>query len=140
MAASDVTSNPLRTALAASGSSIAAVRVASTWSATDWVVFTPSSRAIRRAEVVTEAVSCRRCLVNSRSWVASRFSCASRSASPTASTWSTWSGSRRTSRLTTHAASEALRSPLIEAASDLSALCSFASASRAGVKSASGRA
>ena len=140
VAASDVTSSPLRTAFAASGSSIAAVRVASIWSPTDSVVFTPSSRAIRRAAVVTDAVSWRRCLVNSRSWVASRFSWASRSAAPTASTWSTWSGSRRTSRLSTHAASDALRSPLMPAASALSALCSLARASRAGVKSASGRA
>ena len=140
VADSDVTSSPLRTAFAASGSSIAAVRVASIWSPTDSVVFTPSSRAIRRAAVVTDAVSWRRCLVNSRSWVASRFSCASRSAAPTASTWSTWSGSRRTSRLSTHAASDALRRPLIPAARSLSALCSLASASRAGVKSASGRA
>ena len=87
--------------------------VSSTWSATDWVTLTPSSRANRRAVVVTAAVSWRRCLVNSRSWVASRLSWASRSAAPTATTWSTCSGSRRTSRLTTHAATDALRSPLI---------------------------
>ncbi len=135
-----VTSRPLRTAFAASGSSMAAVSVASTWSATACVVLTPSSRAIRRAVVVTDAVSWRRCLVNSFSCAASRLSWASRRATPTASTWSTWSGSRRTSRFTTHAATEALRRPLIAAASSLSALCSLASASRAGVKSASGSA
>ena len=36
------TSSPLRSALAQSGSSIAAVSVASTWSATDWVTLVPS--------------------------------------------------------------------------------------------------
>jgi len=60
------TSIPLRTARAHSASTIAAVSVASTWSATASVTLVPSSRAVRRAWVVTAAVSCRRCLVSSR--------------------------------------------------------------------------
>ncbi len=46
---SAATSSPLRTAAAAPSSTIAAVRVASTWSATAWVTLTPSSRASARA-------------------------------------------------------------------------------------------
>ncbi len=52
-----VTSRPLRTARAHSSSTMAAVSVASTWSATACVTFTPSSEATDRARVVTAAVS-----------------------------------------------------------------------------------
>ena len=107
-----VTSRPLRTARAHSSSTMAAVRVASTWSATAWVTFTPSPAATDRARVVTAAVSCRRCRVSARSSSPYSPAWASRSASPTASTCSTCSVSRRTSRLTTQAATDGFCSAL----------------------------
>ena len=67
-------------------------------------------------------------------------SCASRNASPTAITWSTWAASRRTKRLTTHAATDGFLSFLTAAASSLSPFSSLARASRAGVNSSSGKA
>ena len=92
VAASAATSSPLRTAWAAPSSTIAAVSVASTWSATAWVTLTPSARASPRACVVTAAVSWRRCRVRARSSSPSRLACASRSAVPTCSTCSTCGG------------------------------------------------
>ena len=113
--------------------------VASTWSDTDWVTFTPSSRASDRACEVTAAVSCRRCRVSARSSSADIPACAARSASPTPSTCSTCSASRRTSRFTTHAAIDGLRSAFTGAARSVP-FSSFARASRAGVNSPSGSA
>ena len=112
-------SSPLRTAFAHSGSSIAAVSVASTWSATAWVTLTPSSLASARACWVTAEVSCRRCLVSARSSAPSIPSWASRSAVPTAITCSTCSPSRRTNMLTTQAATDGFFSFLTAAASSL---------------------
>ena len=113
---------------------MAAVRVASTWSATACVTFTPSSEATDRARVVTAAVSCRRCRVSARSSSPCKPAWAARSASPIASTCSTCSVSRRTSWLTTQAATDGFFSFLTWPDSSLP-LSSFAFASRAGVKS-----
>ena len=139
VAARAVTSSPLRTASAHRSSTIAAVSVASTWSATAGVTRTPSPAASDRAPVVTAAVSCRRCRVRARSSSPSIPAAASRSALPRSSTWVTWSASRRTSRLTTQAASEGFFSAFTGAASSVP-LSSLARASRAGVNSPSGSA
>ncbi len=136
VAARAVTSCPLRTACAQPSSIIAAVSVASTWSATAGVTLVPRSAASARAWVVTAAVSWRRCLVSARSSSPDIPACASRSATPTASTWSTCSVSCRTSALTTHAATDGFFSAFTCADSSLSeALSSLARASRAGVNS-----
>jgi hypothetical protein len=129
---------PLRSARPQRSSTMAAVSVASTWSATASVTRVPSSRAIRRAWVVTAAVSWRRWRLSARSSSADIDAWASRRAAPTVSTCSTCSVSRRTSRLTTQAAVDGLRSALTRAASAVP-FSSFAFASRAGVNSGSGR-
>ena len=82
VADSAVSSWPLRTACAQPSSIIAAVSVASIWSATAEVTLVPRSPASRRAWVVTAAVSCRRCLVSARSSSPDIPACASRSATP----------------------------------------------------------
>ncbi len=136
---SAATSSPLRTASPQRSETIAAVKVASTWSATAWVTFTPSSWASDLACWVTAAVSWRRCLVRARSSSPDIPACASRNAAPTWSTCSTWPPSRRTNRLTTHAASDGFFSALTGAARSVP-FSALACASRAGVKSARGSA
>ena len=63
-----VSIRPVRTTWAATGSSIAALSIPSTWSTTGPVRRTPASRASDRAEVASALVSCRRWRVNARSW------------------------------------------------------------------------
>ncbi|UMG92070.1 hypothetical protein [Nocardioides sp. TF02-7] len=132
------TSIPLRTARPHRASTIAAVSVASTWSATACVTLCPSSAASRRACWVTAAVTCRRCLVSARSSPADMAACASRSAAPTLSSCSTCSASRRTRRSTTHAAVLGFFSAFTRGASGVP-LSSLTFASRAAVNSPGGR-
>ena len=115
-----VTTRPVRTTWAATGSSIAALSMPSTWSTTGPVRRTPCSRASDRAEVASALVSWRRCRVNARSSSPSRASAAARSESASSSTESIWSLSRRTSRLTAQADTEGFFSFVTCAASALS--------------------
>ena len=131
-----VSSIPERTAFSHSSSTMAAVRVASTCCATASVIFWPCSRASRRAWVVTAAVTWRRWRVSWRSSSPDIDACASRSAAPTWSTWSTCSVSCRTSRFTTQPATDGFFSPFTAAARSVP-LSSLALASRAGVNSGS---
>ncbi|MDT0201220.1 hypothetical protein [Nocardioides sp. AE5] len=141
VATTGATNSPLRTAAPTVGSRMAAVRVASTWSATAPLTRTPCPEARPRAWRASAAVNWRRCRVSARSSSPSRPDCASRNAAPMLITWSTCSASRRATRLTTQAAVDGLRNALTRAARSRSSSRTWrASASRACVNSGSGSA